>query len=115
MQAVRQRGAVIEAAASTSLGSPTVSLLIEPTGAVRVVATMDQLFGARYRSTGHAFPQCTVVHGAIVDAATAVSKQLVAAGYVGVQPVSSESSLGHLIACCFVLVGSGNVMLLLML
>ena len=52
LQAVRVRGAVIEAAASNLLGSPAVALLIRPDASVAVVATMEQIFGAKYQVVG---------------------------------------------------------------
>lgn len=83
MQAVRQRGAVLEAASPLPLGSPSVALLIEPDSSVRVVATMEQIFSPKYRVVGHSFPQVSVVHSALVDAATAVGAKLAEVSFVG--------------------------------
>jgi hypothetical protein len=84
VQAVRERGAVVEAAAEVVLGSPTASILVEPSGSVRVVATMEQIFSPAYCCVGHTFPQTSVVHSAIADAALAVGDRLSAVRFMGV-------------------------------
>jgi hypothetical protein len=84
MQAVRLRGAVVEAAAEVTLGSPTASILIEPDGTVRIIATMEQIFSPAYCCVGHTFPQTSVVHLALADAAAAIGKHLFAVRCIGV-------------------------------
>ena len=83
LQAVRQRGAIVEAAAPVTLGSPSVNLLIEPTGAVKVLSTMEQIFCPAFRAVGHSFPQASVVHSALYDAASAIGKTLAQQAVIG--------------------------------
>lgn len=90
MQATRRRGAVIEAAAEAAIGSPSVSILVEPDASVRVIATMEQIFSPAFCAVGHTFPQTSVVHSAIVDAALAVGKQLAAVQYMGALSGSAD-------------------------
>jgi hypothetical protein len=89
---VRQRGAVVEAAAAAPLGAPSVALLVEPAGGVRIVATLEALHGAPYRVAGHSFPQACVVPSAVADAAMAIGKELAAASFIGaLDPTLRES------------------------
>lgn len=83
VQATRRRGALIEAVAEAAVGSPSVSILVEPDASVRVIATMEQIFSPAFCAVGHTFPQTSVVHSAIVDAAQAVGKQLAAVQFIG--------------------------------
>lgn len=82
-QAVRTRGAVIEVAAALVLGSPSATLLIDPSGKVKMVATMEQIFCPAYCAVGHSFPQTSMVHSALEDAATAVGQTLAASDVIG--------------------------------
>jgi hypothetical protein len=83
LQAVREKGAVIEAAATTVLGSPSACVLVEPTGDVNVIATMERMFHPAYTTVGHVFPQVSVTHSALADAATAIGATLASIGFTG--------------------------------
>ncbi|KAK9811483.1 hypothetical protein WJX72_004683 [[Myrmecia] bisecta] len=83
VQAFRQRGGIIEACAGAVTGSPTVNLFIEPTGAVRVVSTHEQIFCPAYRVVGSSFPQSSVPHAALADAATAAGLACFKAKIIG--------------------------------
>ena len=60
-----------------------MAILLEPTGCVRVVATMEQLLCPAFRTVGHTFPQCSVAAAPLADAAKAIGKQLADARFVG--------------------------------
>jgi hypothetical protein len=66
-----------------ALGSPTVSMLVDPEGAVNVIATMEQVFCPSYVAIGHSFPQASIVNSALVDAASAIGAQLAALSFIG--------------------------------
>eukprot|EP00892_Ulva_mutabilis_P008799 jgi/Ulvmu1/6291/UM281_0004.1 len=83
VQAVRERGAVVEAAPAQPLGAPSVSLLVQPDGAAATVATVERIFAPAYVCIGHAFPQASVTPAALADAAAAVGTQLAQAGFMG--------------------------------
>ena len=93
VQAVREKGAMVEAAAPMTLGAPSAALFIEPTGAVKVIATMERVFQPAYTTVGHVFPQVSVTHSALADAATAVGDSLVGLGFMGAAMPSSWSRL----------------------
>lgn len=83
VQAVREKGAVIESAATMVLGSPSACVLIEPTGGVKVVATMERMFHPTYCTVGHVFPQVSVTHSALAEAAAAIGDTLASIGFIG--------------------------------
>ena len=69
-------GGVIEACPPDVRGSPSANLLIEPTGAVTLISTQDQIFATPYRYCGTSFPQKTVPNAAIRGAALAICTKL---------------------------------------
>jgi hypothetical protein len=83
VQAVRERGAVVEAAPPVTLGAPSAALFIEPTGTVKIVATMERVFQPAFVVVGHVFPQVSVTHTALSDAASAIGDSLAALGFLG--------------------------------
>lgn len=76
-------GGVIEASASLVVGSPYASLVILPNGEVRVMSSHELIFCPAYRCIGSAFPQSSVPHGALADAAAAVGAALYREGVLG--------------------------------
>lgn len=72
--AFAERGGVIEACAATVIGSPVVNMLVEPSGAVRVISTHEQIFCPPYRVVGSSFPHSSVPAAALADAALAVGQ-----------------------------------------
>ena len=80
---MRQKGAIIEAAASMVMGSPSACVLVEPSGHVKVIATMERMFHPTYTTVGHVFPQVSVTHSALADAATAIGDSLASIGFIG--------------------------------
>lgn len=83
MQAVRERGAVVEAAPAQPLGAPSVSLLVQPSGTVSIVATFERIFCPAHVCVGHAFPQISVTPAALADAAVAVGETLARHAFMG--------------------------------
>jgi hypothetical protein len=47
-----ERGGVVEASPAVVTGSPSVNLLVEPTGHVTVLSTHEQIFCPAYRFIG---------------------------------------------------------------
>ncbi len=76
-------GGVIEACPQDVRGSPSANLLIEPTGAVTLISTQDQIFATPYRYCGTSFPQKTVPNAAIRGAALAICTKLFEKGIIG--------------------------------
>jgi len=76
-------GGVIEACPPDVRGSPSANLLIEPTGAVTLISTQDQIFATPYRYCGTSFPQKTVPNAAIRGAALAICTKLFEKGVIG--------------------------------
>ena len=72
--AFAERGGVIEACAATVIGSPVVNMFVEPSGAVRVISTHEQIFCPPYRVVGSSFPHSSVPAAALADAALAVGQ-----------------------------------------
>ena len=92
MTSVERVGCVVEAAPNEVLGSPSVSLMVEPTGDVRVLSACEQLFCPPYVCVGASFPQSSVPHKALAAAAEAVGvtcHSVGAIGYIGVDFVVS--------------------------
>lgn len=80
---MQQQGAVVEAAASHVLGSPSVAILVEPSKRVRVLVTTEQIFTPAYRTVGHSFPQSSVAPAPLADAAKAIGKHLAESAFIG--------------------------------
>eukprot|EP00884_Botryococcus_braunii_P003492 jgi/Botrbrau1/13143/Bobra.0187s0093.2 len=76
-------GGVIEASPSIVLGSPTVNIFVEPSGAVRVLACHEQIFCPAYRAVASAFPQCSAPAQALIESAAAVGGACAEAGVMG--------------------------------
>ncbi|GMH38300.1 hypothetical protein BSKO_06184 [Bryopsis sp. KO-2023] len=75
---IRVRGAVLEAIPSSTTGCPSVNIFIEPVGSV---------FCPAHIPVGNSFPQCSVPHMALYDAAVAigmVSRDLGIIGHLGI-------------------------------
>ena len=72
--AFAERGGVIEACAAAVIGSPVVNMFVEPSGAVRVISTHEQIFCPPYRVVGSSFPHSSVPAAALADAALAVGQ-----------------------------------------
>lgn len=83
VQAVREQGAVVEAVPSQPLGAPSVCLLVQPTGAVSVVATFERIFCPAHVCVGHACPQMSVTPAALADAAVAIGEALARDDFMG--------------------------------
>lgn len=77
------RGGVIEACPNVVVGSPQANLFIDPQGNVSVLSTHERIFAQPYRAVGSTFPQTSVPHRALLDAATAVGQACYRAGAVG--------------------------------
>ena len=65
------------------LGSPSACILVEPSGDVKVIATMERMFHPTYTIVGHVFPQVSVTHSALADAAAAIGETLASIGFIG--------------------------------
>lgn len=80
-------GGVIEAMPEPEdrVGSPSVSLFVEPSGDVRVVATFDRLFSGSnpFQGVGSSFPQRCVPAEALRGASLAVGHELHRRGVIG--------------------------------
>jgi hypothetical protein len=74
---------VIEASPALVTGSPSVNLLIEPTGYVTVLSTHEQIFCPAYRFIGASFPQSSVPHAALAQAAEVVGLACFRSGIIG--------------------------------
>lgn len=83
MQAVRERGAVVEAVPAQPLGAPSVCLLVQPGGSVSVVATFERIFCPAHVCVGHACPQISVTPAALADAAVAIGETLARNDFMG--------------------------------
>ena len=91
MLRLARTGGVLEAAPNEVTGSPSVNLLVEPTGVVRVLSTHEPVFCPPYVCVGAAFPQSSAPHRALAAAAEAVGAACFSVGvfgYVGVDFVT---------------------------
>ena len=91
-------GGVIEAVPPAAVDSPSVNLLIDPTGEVSVHSTHDHMFTADYHYVGATFPQQTANRRALNGASLAVGKVCAEKGiigYVSVDFVSFRDSDGQ--------------------
>eukprot|EP00198_Chlamydomonas_reinhardtii_P001024 XP_001690359.1 predicted protein [Chlamydomonas reinhardtii] len=78
-----RRGGVLEGCPHMAVGSPCVNLFIDPCGHVSVLSTHEKIFCYPYRAVGTTFPQSSVPHRALYDAALAVGRSAFEAGLVG--------------------------------
>ncbi|KAG2448854.1 hypothetical protein HYH02_006205 [Chlamydomonas schloesseri] len=78
-----RRGGVLEGCPHMAVGSPCVNLFIDPRGNVSVLSTHEKIFCYPYRAVGTTFPQSSVPHRALYDAALAVGRSAFEAGLVG--------------------------------
>ncbi|GFR40108.1 hypothetical protein Agub_g662, partial [Astrephomene gubernaculifera] len=78
-----RRGGVLEGCPHMAVGSPCVNLFIDPAGAVTVLSTHEKIFCYPYRAVGTTFPQSSVPHRALYDAALAVGRSAYDAGLLG--------------------------------
>eukprot|EP00742_Colponemidia_sp_Colp-10_P007009 GILJ01007522.1.p1 GENE.GILJ01007522.1~~GILJ01007522.1.p1 ORF type:complete len:1129 (-),score=134.43 GILJ01007522.1:199-3585(-) len=76
-------GGVIEAVPAHILGSPTASILVEPSGDIKLLSTADQLFSRPYVYAGAVIPQQSVSHKLICLKALSVGNILYDKGYIG--------------------------------
>lgn len=76
-------GCVVQACAVNVIGSPSVNVLIEPDGCVRVLSTIDQVFNPWYKAVGGTFPQQTVPPVALYHATVALGHACYDSGVVG--------------------------------
>ncbi|KAK3248759.1 hypothetical protein CYMTET_41786 [Cymbomonas tetramitiformis] len=82
-QAMLSRGGVIEGCPPMVTGSPSVNLMVEPTGRVQILSTHEQIFCPAYRFIGASFPQSSVPHAALAQASEVVGQACFRAGIVG--------------------------------
>ncbi|EFJ52332.1 hypothetical protein VOLCADRAFT_102998 [Volvox carteri f. nagariensis] len=78
-----RRGGVLEGCPHMAVGSPCANLFIDPNGAVTVLSTHEKIFCYPYRAVGTTFPQSSVPHRALYDAALAVGRSAYTAGLLG--------------------------------
>ena len=64
-------------------GSPSANLLIKPNGAVAVLSTHEQIFAPNFCFIGAAFPQSSVPHEIVHDAALAIGQRCFEEGVIG--------------------------------
>ncbi|KXZ47062.1 hypothetical protein GPECTOR_38g299 [Gonium pectorale] len=83
MSALARRGGVLEGCPHMAVGSPCANMFIDPTGAVTVLSTHEKIFCYPYRAVGTTFPQSSVPHRALYDAALAVGRSAFEAGLLG--------------------------------
>jgi len=77
------RGGVIEACPRMVTGSPSANVFIDPAGDCSVLSTQEQIFCPAYRYVGASFPQSSVPHSALCDAALAIGQACYRAGIIG--------------------------------
>ena len=65
---------MVEACPTVVTGSPSINLLVEPTGTVRVLSTHEQMFSPAYRFIGASFPQSSVPHSALAQVGAALGE-----------------------------------------
>lgn len=83
VSAIARRGGVLEACPHMAVGSPCANLFLDPSGNVTVLSTHEKIFCYPYRAVGTTFPQSSVPHRALYDAAMAVGRASYDAGLVG--------------------------------
>eukprot|EP00736_Rhodelphis_marinus_P005987 Rmarinus@m.15797 len=83
LKAFTRYGGVIEACPTKVTGSPTVNILIEPTGELTIMSTHDQVFSPPYVAVGASCPQSSVPYAALSNATTAIAKVCVEKGLFG--------------------------------
>eukprot|EP00741_Cyanophora_paradoxa_P021428 tig00021352_g20686.t1 len=80
-------GGVVEAAPPVVVGSPSANLLVEPDGTVSLLSTHQQLFlpggPGPFCFGGALFPQQSVPHAAVREAALAIGRECHGKGLVG--------------------------------
>mmetsp|Transcript_3280 Transcript_3280/g.8250 ORF Transcript_3280/g.8250 Transcript_3280/m.8250 type:complete len:443 (+) Transcript_3280:157-1485(+) len=76
-------GGVIEAVPAGAVSSPSVNLVIDPSGEVQIQSTHDQIFSGSYQYVGAVFPQKCVNNAALRQAAMAVGRVCVDKGIIG--------------------------------
>lgn len=67
-------GGCIEAVPSRVLASPTANLFIEPDGTIQLLSVVEQVFSPSLSVLGCSFPQVSVPHEAIRDAALSIAQ-----------------------------------------
>lgn len=92
LAALLRVGCVVEAAPSNINGCPSINLLIEPSGEVHVVSTMDRICPTPHTAVGAEFPQRSVPHAAISGAAQAICRALHRKGVCGYVSVDFGAS-----------------------
>jgi len=83
MNAFAVRGGVVEACPVCVVGSPQVNIFVDPLGHVALLSTHERIFTHPYRAVGNTFPQSSVPHRAILDAATSIGAACYRAGVIG--------------------------------
>ncbi|KAG2501161.1 hypothetical protein HYH03_000976 [Edaphochlamys debaryana] len=83
ISALARRGGVLEGCPHMAVGSPCANLFIDPNGNVTILSTHEKIFCYPYRAVGTTFPQSSVPHRALYDAALAVGKSAYGAGLIG--------------------------------
>ena len=78
-----KQGGVVEGMPVWVTGSPSVNLLIKPNGAVAVLSTHEQIFAPNFCFIGAAFPQSSVPHEIVHDAALAIGQRCFEEGVIG--------------------------------
>eukprot|EP00899_Mesostigma_viride_P008752 jgi/Mesvir1/17879/Mv12955-RA.1 len=78
-----RRGCIVEACPTMVTGSPSVNLLVEPNGGMRVLNTHEQIFCTAYRFVGASFPQSSVPHAALAAASLAIATACRRRGFWG--------------------------------
>lgn len=92
------RAGSLPSSAGAAIDSPSVNLLIEPTGEVSIHSTHDHIFTADYHYVGASFPQATANRRALNGAALAVAKVCAEKniiGYVSVDFVAFRDADGQ--------------------
>jgi len=92
------RAGILPSSAGAAIDSPSVNLLIEPTGEVSIHSTHDHIFTADYHYVGASFPQATANRRALNGAALAVAKVCAEKniiGYVSVDFVAFRDADGQ--------------------
>ncbi|GAX77423.1 hypothetical protein CEUSTIGMA_g4868.t1 [Chlamydomonas eustigma] len=99
MSAVAARGGVIEACPDVVMGSPCVNLFVAPTGDTMLLSTHERVFVAPFRAVGSSFPQSSVPHAALAEAALSIGAACYRSGVIGhvcADFVAVRDSLGAL-------------------
>jgi len=83
IQAFQRVGGVIEASPLQITSSPSVNLLVEPDGQLRITSVHEQIFSSPYTFVGAAFPQTAVPYPALREAGLAIGKACYEHGLIG--------------------------------